>query len=104
MFTTTLRNSFKRAMFAMAVLLASVSATAMTTHGKAEVLDYKESKGQPKQCLELPVQLDPTQQHYGDFIRLEATPTGEPSAYSSQPVALTTNSNILCFNELRYGL
>ena len=85
------------------VLLTSVSAPAMTIQGKVKVLDYKESKGQPKQCLELPAELDSTQQYYGDFVRLEATQNGGSNAYTPQPTALTTNLNILCFNELRYG-
>tara|TARA_B110000211_G_scaffold38044_1_gene38463 strand:- start:852 stop:1040 length:189 start_codon:yes stop_codon:yes gene_type:complete len=54
----------------MVVLLTSVSAPAMTIQGKVKVLDYKESKGQPKQCLELPAELDSTQQYYGDFVSL----------------------------------
>jgi len=103
MLTISPKNSFKRALLTMVVLLVSVSATAMTIQGKAKVLDYEESKGQPKQCLELPVQLDSTQQYYGDFVLLEAAQKGGSSVYSPQPIALTTNSNILCFNELRYG-
>ena len=103
MLTISPKNSFKRALLAMVVLLVSVSATAMTIQGKAKVLDYEESKGQPKQCLELPVQLDSIQQYYGDFVLLEAAQKGGSSVYSPQPIALTTNSNILCFNELRYG-
>ena len=87
----------------MVVLLASTSATAMTIQGKAKVLDYKESKGQPKQCMELPAQLDTRQQYYGDFIRLTGTKIGAASHYVKQPVALTTGSDLLCFNELRYG-
>ena len=102
MLTASPKNSFKRALLAMVVLLASVSATAMTIQGKVKVLDYKESKGQPKQCLELPAQLESTQQYYGDFVRLEAIQKGCFSTYTSQPIALTTNANILYFNELRF--
>jgi len=75
----------------------------MVVQGKAKVLDYNESKGAPKQCLQLPVELDSTQQYYGDFIRLEAAQKGGPSTYTAQPIALTTSVNTLCFNELRYG-
>ena len=103
MLTSSPRTSFKYIVLTMMVVLTSVSATAMTIQGKVKVLDYKESKGQPKQCLELPAELDSTQQYYGDFVRLEATQNGGSNAYAPQPRALTTNSNILCFNELRYG-
>ena len=44
MLTASPKNSFKRALLAMVVLLASVSATAMMIQGKAKVLDYEESK------------------------------------------------------------
>jgi len=105
MFTVTQNNSFKRALITMVALLASASAsaTAMTIQGKAKVLDYKESKGQPKQCMELPAQLDAKQQYYGDFIHLTGAKIGAASHYVKQPVALTTGSDLLCFNELRYG-
>lgn len=96
-------NLFKCLVLGLVLLLSSMSASAMVIKGKAEVVGYQESKGAPRQCLQLPVQLDPTQQHYGDFIRLVAAQTGEPRPYIPQPIALTTNANTLCFNELRYG-
>jgi len=89
MITATYQSALKRALFAIAMLVVSANAPAMMVQGKAKVLDYKESKGQPKQCLELPVQLDSTQQYYGDFIRLEAAQKGGSSAYAPQPTALT---------------
>ena len=76
MFTTSSKNSFKRALLAVLVLLASGSATAITIQGKAKTLDYEEAKGQLKQCLELPAQLGSTQQSYGGFLRLEVTQKG----------------------------
>ena len=103
MFTTSSKNSFKRALLAVLVLLASGSATAITIQGKVKTLDYEEAKGQLKQCLELPAQLGSTQQSYGGFLRLEVTQKRGSSTYTSQPIALTTNANILYFNELRFG-
>ncbi len=103
MLTDTHLGFFKRALLATLMALASLNAAAMVVGGTAKIIDYQESKGQPKQCIQLPRQLDTTQQHYGDFIHLAAAKVGAASHYVKQPVALTTGSDLLCFNELGYG-
>ena len=89
-------------LLAIIVLLFSTSAIAQTINGTASVLDYEKTKGQPKRCIKLPSVLDATQLYYGDFMRLEGGPK-DNSATTVQPMALTTSSQTLCFNELRYG-
>ena len=104
MFASTHRASFHYAISAIISLLISTAAAAMTIQGNVSVLDHEESKGQPKQCLKLPAQLDITQQHYSDFIRLDGAPKGSKNAsFQPQPIAITTSSSVLCFNELKYG-
>ena len=91
-------------LLAIIVLLFSTNAIAQTINGTASVLDFEKTKGQPKRCIKLPSVLDATQLYYGDFMRLEGGPKGNPeTSFQAQPMALTTSSQTLCFNELNYG-
>ena len=104
MSTLTSRTSFKYTFFAIMALLFSTSVAANIIPGNASVIDYEESKAQPKQCLKLPYTLDSTQLNYDDFIQfVGGTKGSHSSSFQSQPIALTTSSQTLCFNELKYG-
>ena len=68
------------------ILLFSTNAIAQTINGTASVLDFEKTKGQPKRCIKLPSVLDATQLYYGDFMRLEGGPKGNPeTSFQAQP-------------------
>ena len=98
------RTGLQYLCFAILMLLLSNGVGAAIITGPASVQDYEQTKGQPKRCIKLPSVLDATQLYYGDFMRLEGAPKGAAeTSFQPQPMALTTTSQTLCFNELRFG-
>ena len=98
------RTGLQYLCFAILMLLLSNGVGAAIITGPASVQDYEQTKGQPKRCIKLPSVLDATQLYYGDFMRLEGAPKGAAeTSFQPQPMAITTTSQTLCFNELRFG-
>ena len=91
-------------LLSMAVLGIDNNVIAKTIEGYARVLDYEDSTDNPRRCVQFSTDLASDQQHYGDFIELQGTPDSADSLlFHPQPVAITIEGRVLCFNELKHG-